>query len=425
VGGDAELYQALRADRALDLQLGREGPHRRAQQRFGGGEFTDRGHDAVDALVHPDGELVDTGLGLDDGPPVGNRAPPALSGRVADLLHHALAVAATGRADVHPAPVVLRDRGERCGHLPAGGKTDCRHPVELPSPSGPAELAHHLVQGLDQVREVLRLRQHRPPPARVRERPNQKMGMLTHSPPLWGIRQFQPVELDLLTRRVRDHRDVTAGGSVAGLVVRPSLITAMRPRERRVRTLVAERSHLAEQRRSPQVEIVRELLPAIRQERHERIRRLASLTGDPLTVQIGADRLAISAQVPCDRRDRPSLATQSVSVHVFLPREHSGPRPGRTRSSRRLSTTHPAPFDTPGNITRKDRTRSPEGWGAQQSRFAPRLSSKRGDSNSPISPPESLDGLALDEAAARVRDSGPGFESDLAARDEVSDGIPG
>jgi hypothetical protein len=39
----------------------------------------------------------------------------------------------------------------------------------------PPTLADHTVEGLDQVREVLGLRQHRPPPPRVRQRPDQQM----------------------------------------------------------------------------------------------------------------------------------------------------------------------------------------------------------------------------------------------------------
>lgn len=55
--------------------------------------------------------------------------------------------------------------------------------------------------------------------------------------------------------------------------------------------------------------------------------------------------------MPCDRRDRPSLTTQSMSGRVFLPSEHSGPRTGRTPSSRRLSTTRRHQFDTPEDHT--------------------------------------------------------------------------
>lgn len=97
--------------------------------------------------------------------------------------------------------------------------------------------------------------------------------------------------------------------------------------------------------------IIGEPLLAVLQEGHEGVRALTSLARDLIAVQIGADRLAVTSQMTCDRRDRPTLTTQCVSIHVFLPREHPGPRPGRT-CARRLSTTHRSQFDTPGKITR-------------------------------------------------------------------------
>ena len=47
------------------------------------------------------GEAIQARLGLLHGGLVGQGAPPALRGGVVDLLHHALAVTAPGRADRH------------------------------------------------------------------------------------------------------------------------------------------------------------------------------------------------------------------------------------------------------------------------------------------------------------------------------------
>jgi len=58
-------------------------------------------------------------------------------------------------------------------------------------------------------------------------------------------------------------------------------------------------------------------------ERLERVSfgRLA-FPGDPLVVEVGADGLAVPAQVSGDRGDRPALPAQRVSVDVFLPCQH-------------------------------------------------------------------------------------------------------
>src|SRR5690606_32910818 len=44
--------------------------------------------------------------------------------------------------------------------------------------------------------------------------------------------------------------------------------------------------------------------------------------GDAFVVQIGADGLAVTAQVPGDRGDRPTLPPKRVRVDVFLPCQH-------------------------------------------------------------------------------------------------------
>jgi hypothetical protein len=172
------------------------------------------------------------------------------------------------------------------------------------------------------------------------------------NPPLPGrVRQLKPVELDLLARRVRDDRDIPTPGRLARIAVRSDVIPAKRPGEGRVAALIAQFHDLVEQGARPQMRIIGQPLTAVVQERHERIRRLTAPAGLHLAVQIRPDRLAISPQMPGDRRDRPSLTTQSMRVHVFLPREHPGLRTGRPSSTRRLSTTRRHQFDTPDKIT--------------------------------------------------------------------------
>lgn len=160
-----------------------------------------------------------------------------------------------------------------------------------------------------------------------------------NSPLIRGSWKLKPVELDL--------------GRLARFTVRPHVIAAQGSRERGVAALIAQRDDLVEQGGRPQVRVVRESLAAVVQERSEGIRCLAPLAGRLLAVQIVANRLAVTAQMPGDRRDRPSLTTQSVCVHVFLPREHPGPGTGRPSSTRRLSTTHRRQFDTPSKITQR------------------------------------------------------------------------
>jgi hypothetical protein len=162
---------------------------------------------------------------------------------------------------------------------------------------------------------------------------------------------------------------------MARLAVRPGAIAAKGAGERRVGTLIAESHHLVEKGGRPQVRVVGKALAAVRKERHERVGRLTPLAGGPLTVQVGPDRLAVPAQMPGDRRDRPSLPTQCMSIHVFLPSEHPGPE--------QAELAH-AGFPNQPPDTTTHRTTSHNGWGDQQSRFAPPLSSKWGDSRSAI-----------------------------------------
>lgn len=113
----------------------------------------------------------------------------------------------------------------------------------------------------------------------MRKRADQQMRMRADCPLGRRVRELDPVELDLLARRVRDHRTVPALRRVAGLAVRPDPVTAKRFGEGGVGALVAELAHLVEQRGRPQVRVVRKPLLAVLQERHARVRALTGWCG--------------------------------------------------------------------------------------------------------------------------------------------------
>jgi hypothetical protein len=154
----------------------------------------------------------------------------------------------------------------------------------------------------------------------MRKRADQWMRVRADAPLVRRVRELDPVELDLLARRMRDRRPVPALRRVAGLAVRPDPVTTKRLGERRVGAPVAELAHLVEQSGRPQVGVIGQSLLAVPQERHEWVWALTALVRRSLAARIGADRLAVTTQMPGDRRDRPALATQRVRVPVFLHR---------------------------------------------------------------------------------------------------------
>jgi hypothetical protein len=324
LGGEVEViegHQALRSDRALDGHLRRERQRRQFQQHFDVCEFTDRGPGPVEDAatgVHLHGEPVHPGLGLLGSEAVGNRAPPALRGGVVGLLHHTLAVPAARGTDVHADAVELRDRGERRGDLPAGRVADRGHAVEAPPASGPAQLGYHLIEGLDQVREVLPLGQDRPPAARVRQGTDQQVSMLTDSPLSRWSWPFQPIELDLLARRVSDDRNIATLGGLARFAVRPRGMAAQGPRERGVAALVTQLDDLVEQRGRPRMRVIREPPAAVLQERCERIRRLCCHRADqPAGARSEPTSRAMGGCGVCDRSTL--AATSGTCAAVGFP----------------------------------------------------------------------------------------------------------
>ena len=72
----------------------------------------------------------------------------------------------------------------------------------------PPSRSHDPVQRRDQVRLLLRLRQHPAPRPRVRQRPDQQVRVLPLPPRRRRVRQLNPVPLGLLARRVIDHREL-------------------------------------------------------------------------------------------------------------------------------------------------------------------------------------------------------------------------
>ena len=270
----AEGDQRLRADPPGDVQGGRVGLRADRPQRLGRGQHPHGGALAVEgsaALVQPHAQPVQAGLGLGDGDLVAEGAPPALRRGVVGLLHHALAVAMPGGAQVDPDAVVLGDPGQRRGQPPAGGLADRGHAVKPPASGQPAQPAGHPVQPVDQVREILGLQQHPAPAARAGQRPHQQVRLAVTTPPGGRVGQLQPVPLRLMPQRVGDHRVLTAARRCTRLAVRPQLPGPQRPGERRIGASIAQLAHLVVQGRGPQVRVALQPQPAVVGERLERV----------------------------------------------------------------------------------------------------------------------------------------------------------
>ena len=150
---------------------------------------------------------------------------------------------------------------------------DGGHPVEPPRRGEPAQGAGDPVQALDQVRLVHRRGQPAPPPARVRQRPDQQARLGAPAPGRGRVRQLHPVPLGLIPGRVVDHRDRPALRGMARLAVRPQAPGPQLPGERRIRAVVPSVRHLVEQGGRPQVRVLGQPGRAVRGERPERISR--------------------------------------------------------------------------------------------------------------------------------------------------------
>ena len=132
------------------------------------------------------------------------------------------------------------------------------------------------------------------------------------------LRQLEPIQLQLLTRRVlkldRQRLPTTLTGRAGRAQPEPPQLA----RQRRVRAIEAERAQLAKQHGRVQVRIVLEAPLDVHPVGLQRARRPSRLTA-ALTPQPGTDRLAITARVPGDRANRPTAAVQSNDLHLVLP----------------------------------------------------------------------------------------------------------
>ena len=112
--------------------------------------------------------------------------------------------------------------------------------------------------------------------------------------------------------------------AVTGLAVRPESGQPHLAGEARVAQRIAEPDDLVIEGRGPDVRVVDEPRRQVLGERLERVRRRSGPdAGDPLPVDVGPDRLAVPAEVPGDRRDRPAPASQCMCFHVFPMCEHA------------------------------------------------------------------------------------------------------
>ena len=116
--------------------------------------------------------------------------------------------------------------------------------------------------------------------------------------------------------------------------------------ERGVAARVAERDDLVVEGREPEVRVVTEAGPQVRDERLDGIGRAAtSDTRAAFAADIGADRLAVALEMAGDGRDRPAPLVQCVDLHVFSPCEH---RAGLLRCCGLTPSASPGPLALSG-----------------------------------------------------------------------------
>ncbi len=135
---------------------------------------------------------------------VTDRAPPALRDGVRALLHRALAPGMIRRADrLADADLIMqRHRAEAGRDPPRPRMTHRGHPIKAPPLAQPTQAGGDLVQPLGQMRLVLALGDPAPPPARMRQHPEQQTRRPDHTPARRRIGQLEPIPLGLLTGRM-------------------------------------------------------------------------------------------------------------------------------------------------------------------------------------------------------------------------------
>jgi len=246
---------------------------------------------------------------------------------------------------------MLRDRRVGRGHLPGRWVHDGGHPVEPPVPGQPAQPERDLVLSVGQLGLFHRFAQHPTPLRRVRQRPHQQVCPFAVPVPTgrW-IRQLDPIPLGFLTGRMINDRDRATLRRMARLAHRPHTPQPQRPGERGIRPVIAEVGDLVEQGRRPQMRVLNQPGRAARGVPCERVVTGRCPDPDlPFPVEIHLDRLAVPADMPGDRRDRPTPPAQRVDVHVVLLCEHEagplrvaggGQRPSASRGPRHGCGSH-------------------------------------------------------------------------------------
>ena len=169
-----------------------------------------------------------------------------------------------------------------------------------------------------QVPEGHLLAEHRPEPAGMRQRADEHVRRL----PPRRVRQLEPVPLDLLTRRMVDlRRRRPPAPLLTDQTHRPQPGPSQLTDQRRIRAIEPSLGQLVEQRHGREVRVIDEPGGDIRPPRLKTARR-------PLPRrhraggQILADRLAVPARVPADRRLIPAARGQGMYLHVVLLCEH-------------------------------------------------------------------------------------------------------
>src|SRR6266542_155420 len=156
--------------------------------------------------------------------------------------------------------------------------------------------------------------------------------------------QIGPVPLLLGTWRMVDVDRLAALNAGAGLTVRPQPPTAQRAGEARVAARVAERLDLLVQGGRPHVAVLGQPRRRVVGERGERIGpRRAALARGAVPIEVGTDRLGVTAKMAGDRCDRPALRAERCCLHVFLPCEH-GPGLPDAAASHTASIREPHPL---------------------------------------------------------------------------------
>ena len=155
---------------------------------------------------------------------------------------------------------------------------------------------------------------------RIRDAPTQSMSPM----PGWSAGTLPTPMREL--RRVRVRASLMTGQPVSGACNASAGTQRSRPMRMDswdTTPPVAQVAELVEQGAGPQVRVIGQALRAIRREHLERIQK-APWCADPglASRQAGPDGLSVLSQMPGDRGDRPTLATQCVHVDVVLPCEH-------------------------------------------------------------------------------------------------------